>query len=113
MLRRLQYNLAKLFSFPIDPEKNFRVQKMKEAIEHVGGKLNFHIQRYADGWTAECKEMEGIITGGNNPNPTDQEINNEIRDAIFSAFGIPPYLCKDELIRSVREIALEETRVFA
>ena len=112
MFRKIQYNLAKLLNFPIKPEENYRVQNMKQAIEQVGGKLNFTVQRHGDGWLAECMEIKGIITGGNNANPTDEEINNNIRDAVFSTFGIPPYLCKDELIRNVREAAREEVMVF-
>lgn len=113
MFRKLQYNLAKIFNFPINPETDHRVQNMKQAIDRVGGHLNFTIQRHEDGWTAECKEIKGIITGGNRANPTDEEINDEIRDAIFSAFGIPPYLCKDELLRDMREVPIAENRVFA
>lgn len=113
MLRKLQYNLAKMLNFPINPETDRRVQNMKKAIERVGGHLNFSVKRHHNGWTAECQEMNGIITGGNTANPTDQEINDEIRDAIFSAFGVPPYLCKDELLRDMREIPIVENRVFA
>ena len=113
MFRKIQYNLAKLFNFPIRPEKNYRVQSMKETMERVGGKLNFTIQRHADGWLAECEEIKGIITGGTGSNPTDEEINDNIRDAVFSTFGIPPHLCKNELLQNVREVALEEKRAFA
>lgn len=113
MFRKIQYNLAKLLNFPIKPENDSRVRAMKTEIEKVGGKLNFIVQRYEDGWTAECNEIKGIITGGTERNPTYQEINDAIRDAIFTAFCIPPYLCKDELIKSVRELAREEILVFA
>ena len=113
MLRKIQYNLAKSLNFPIKPEGNYRVQNMKEAISRMGGKLNFRIQKNEDGWLAECQEIKGIITGGTNANVTSEEINNIIRDAIFSAFGLPPYACKDDLIRNVQEVVLEERRVFA
>ena len=113
MFRKLQYNLAKLLNFPITPEKDSRVQAMKAAIEQVGGKLTFTVRRYTDGWTAECKEMGGIVTGGTESNPTEQEINDNIRDAIFTAFCIPPYLCKDGLIKNMREPVREEVLAFA
>jgi len=113
MFRKIQYNLAKLLNFPINPEMDHRVQNMRTVIERVGGHLNFSVQRHHDGWTAECREIKGIITGGNTANPTDQEINDSIRDAIFSAFGVPAYLCKDDLIRDIREAPFLENRVFA
>ena len=113
MFRKIQYNLAKLLNFSIKPERDHRVQSMKEAIERAGGKLNFYVQRHKDGWVAECQEIKGIITGGDDVSPTDKEVNDNIRDAIFSAFGVPPYLCQDALIRNVEEVILEEKRVFA
>ena len=113
MLRKLQYNLAKLFHFPLDPKSDRRVRVMKDEIDKVGGRLNFVVHRHEDGWTAECKEIKGIVTGDTEPNPTDQEINDLIRDAIFTAFCIPPYLCQDELIKNVREHAREEVLAFA
>ncbi len=113
MLRKLQYNLAKLLRFPIDPGSDQHVKAMKAAIEKVGGRLNFIVQRHEDGWTAECQEIKGIITGGTERDPTDQKINYNIKDAIFTAFGIPPYLCNDELIKNIREPAREQNLVFA
>lgn len=113
MFRKIQYNLAKLLNFPIDPENDRRVQAMKAEIEKVGGRLNFTVQRHENGWTAECKEIKGVVSGGTERNPTEQEINNTIRDAVFTTFGIPPYLCKDELIKNVHEPVREQTLVFA
>ena len=113
MLRKTQYNLAKLFNFPIKAERNYRIQTMLNEIRKMGG-LRFKIQKNDEGWTAECENFKGIITGGVNPKVTDEEINSQIKDAIFTAFGIPPYLSKDSLIKKIGEPSVvEEERVFA
>lgn len=52
------------------------------------GSLNFEITINEDGWTAQCKEVSGIIAGGTNTNPTDSEIETQIRDAIYAAFDV-------------------------
>ena len=102
MFRKTQYNLAKLLDFPFDPQKNNNVRQMGLQIKARGG-LKFQIKINEEGWMAECENLEGIITGGTNPRPSPQEIDAQIKDAIFSAFNIPPYLCKDELIRKINE----------
>ncbi|MBI2048876.1 MAG: hypothetical protein HY434_00800 [Candidatus Liptonbacteria bacterium] len=113
MLRKTQYNLAKLFNFPIEAERNYRVQTMQNEIHKMGG-LRFKIQKNSEGWMAECENFKGIITGGVDSNATDEEINSQIKDAIFAAFGIPPYLSKDSLVTKIGEPAVvEEERVFA
>lgn len=102
MLRQLQYNFSKLFNFP-NAEKDERVQNMLIQIQKRGG-LKFNIKiNNGEGWVAECENLKGIITGGTNNNPTKAEIDNMIKDAIFTAFEIPPYLCKDNLIKDVKE----------
>ena len=113
MLRKTQYNLAKLFNFPINVERNYRVQSMQKEIHKMGG-LKFKIQKNSEGWIAECENFKGIITGGVNPKATDEEMNSQIKDAIFTAFGIPPYLSKDNLITKTGDpVVVEEERVFA
>ena len=52
------------------------------------GSLNFDITLNEDGWTAQCKEVPGIIAGGTNLNPAASEIENQIRDAIYAAFDV-------------------------
>lgn len=106
MWRRIQYNLAKLFNFPIKPESDHRIRNLQVALEQHGG-FHFKIERHKDGWTAECEDVKGIITGGTNPNPTQEEVDSQIKDAIFTAFGVPAYLSKDSLIRNVEKPAKE------
>ena len=100
MFRKLQYSIAKLFNFPF--KNDYRVQKMNIEIGKRDG-LRFKITKDKEGWSAECENLKGIITGGTNLNPTRSEVDSKIKDAIFTAFGIPPYLCKDNLIRNVEE----------
>lgn len=102
MLREIQYNLAKVFNFPIEPEKDVHVRNMLVEIKRQGG-FRFQVKRNKDGWVAECENVKGIITGGSDPNATQAEIDSQIKDAIFTAFDIPPYLCKDQLIRNVEK----------
>jgi len=100
MWKQLQYNLSRIFILPfIDIEKDPRIQKMKSGFERAGGMLVFAIKIYDNEWIAECKQPKGIITGGKG-SPTQGEVDNKVKDAIFTAFGIPPYLCKDSLIRN-------------
>ncbi len=114
MFRKTQYNLAKFFNFPIEAERNYRVQTMHNEIRRMGGSLRFKIQKNSEGWTAECENFKGIITGGTDPKATDEDINSQIKDAIFTAFGIPPYLSKDSLVKNTGEqVIVEEERVFA
>ncbi len=65
--------------------------KMHKHIGKVGkkGMLHFIVRNLGkDGWMAQCEEISGIITGGPSSNPTQDEINVSVRDAVYSAFGI-------------------------
>ncbi len=57
------------------------------AIEQIGG-LTFKVSKHEAGWTAQCNEVSSILAGSTNPRPTIQEIEMEIRDAIFAAFNV-------------------------
>jgi len=65
---------------------------MNSQIKEIGrdGMLHFTIKTHKKGWTAQCEEIEGIITGNTNPNPSQDEINTNIRNAIFTAFNVQP-----------------------
>lgn len=86
-LRQLGYN----FKEGADP----RVQEMKKEIQRLGGRIEFKVEQYPDGsWTAESVNLDGVITGGTNT----KEVTPTIRDAVFTYFGIPPYLCNDAIL---------------
>jgi predicted RNase H-like HicB family nuclease len=103
MWKQIQYNLSRIFILPfIDVEKNPRIQKMKSGFEKAGGTLIFTVKIYDNEWVAECKQIKGIVTGGKG-SPTQEEVDDNVKDAIFTSFGIPAYLCKDSLIRNKLE----------
>ena len=52
------------------------------------GSLSFDLCKEESGWTAQCKEVPGIIAGGTNPDPSPNEIESEIRSSIFAAFNV-------------------------
>lgn len=56
-------------------------------IEKIGG-LTFNLSKDKGGWVAQCEEVSGIIAGSTNPNPSPNEIESEIRSAIFAVFNV-------------------------
>lgn len=52
------------------------------------GTLTFSLSKDENGWVAQCDEVTGIIAGGTNPNPSPNEMESEIRSAIFAAFNV-------------------------
>ena len=94
MFNKFRYNLGKArrrlgLSDPAICDK--RVQAMNDAIVQMGG-IKFNIEKFVSGeWTAESKNMSGIITGGKN---YPHDVNTNIKDAVFTYFEIPPELCE-------------------
>lgn len=64
-------------------------KKMDEQIKAVGGQFTFDFKVDNDGWMARCKEFDGIIAGGTNKNPPEEEIMQSLINAIKTAFHIP------------------------
>ena len=77
--------------------------------------LHFRFQRSEEGWTAQCREVKGIITGNTNPNPSQEEIISHIRDAVRAAFNFPAHSSQISLpVESVFTIeALGLTKQYA
>lgn len=63
-------------------------EKLRETFSRFGGNLTFRYTSDEEGWMVECVEIPGMFTGAPNPNPTYAEIDEMVRDVIFSAFGI-------------------------
>ena len=82
------------------------VESMTRQIRDLGGMLHFTITRSGDGWMAKCNEVEGIITGGLNPDPSEFEIESQIREAIYTAFDINVNIPVEKLQSSVSQLAL-------
>ncbi len=62
-------------------------QALRKAVQQVGGTLTFDVVSTADGWYAECKEIDSILTGGVNPHPTEEEVFAQIQDALAAVFN--------------------------
>lgn len=112
MYNKIVYNLASLarkMGIDFHDENNANILSMKETVAKLN-KLEFKIEYYPDGsWTAESTNIDGIITGGKNT----QDINATIKDAVFTYFEIPPYLCVDSLLHSDNEPVTVTQRVYA
>ncbi|MFH0951301.1 MAG: hypothetical protein V1765_02390 [bacterium] len=103
MINRVIYNVANLarkIGIDFREEEHAKVVAMKKAIAGLDNRLEFKIEQYPDGsWTAESINVDGIITGGKN----NKDIAGVIKDAIFTYYEIPPYLCTDTLLRADNE----------
>jgi hypothetical protein len=77
---------ASYFGNATDISEEERVRIYKE-IEKLGG-LTFEIEKHEDGWMAQCNQVKGIIAGNTNPNPSDIEVESQIRESIFAAFNV-------------------------
>ena len=80
--------IGSIFNENSQPENLSEVDKMTEQITKIGGMLNFTIHKDEDGWHAVCDQIPGLFAGGANPNPTDYEVESQIREAIHTAFNI-------------------------
>jgi hypothetical protein len=86
-----------------------RVKIMRGTIQKLGS-INFNIEVFPDGsWAAESINLDGIITGGTNK----KNINETLKDAVFTYFEIPPQLCNDNLMKASDEPMKLEQRVYA
>lgn len=82
------------------------IEKMTAQIERLGGMLHFAITKDKNGWSAQCNEVSGIITGGSNLTPTDFEIESNIREAIFTAFHVETTTSSQILKKEVTQMSL-------
>ena len=90
-------------------QNDLRLEAMKKEITKAGGKVEFKIEQYPDGsWAAESVNIDGIITGGK----TTKNISPTIKDAVFTYFGIPPYLCIDEVLKADNEPVILGQKVY-
>ena len=102
-------NLIRKMGIDLHENNDPRVIAMKKEIDKLG-KIEFKIEQYPDGsWTAESTNLDGIITGGTNT----QDISATIKDAVFTYFEIPPYLCVDSLLRRDNEPVTMRQNIYA
>jgi len=65
------------------------LHRISSAINDKGGSLHFTMTTGPDGWTAVCNEFPGIITGGEQSEPSRADVFKNIVDALKTAFDIP------------------------
>ncbi len=82
------YKLANIFGKGQSAKDFSKVEDMHNVFADIGGPLHFTVTIEPDGWTAQCDEFEAITTGGTSLTPTDDEISQQIRDVIHTAFNI-------------------------
>lgn len=110
----IKYKMAralKKLGTNFDPLNNDAVRNMKTVIESLpSGSIQFTVSREANGdWVAESVNLSGILTGGT----SQEDVNEMIKDAIFTYFEIPAKYCDDSLIRSAGEPIIIKQEVFA
>src|SRR5438477_11572991 len=108
----LRYKLANFLRTKgrgINGAQSAEVIAMQKEITSLEGKnINFEIKTYVDGsWMAKSTNVEGILTGGND----QKEINEMLKDAVFTYYGIPPEFADDKLLRNSGEPVTTEQRV--
>lgn len=101
------YTFAGLFDNGQVAEDEAQVEAMQQEIASVGGILHFSIEKSEGYWSAECDEIDGIITGGVGENPTNEEIESGIREAIHTAFGISSKVQSEDILRNAEEPAFK------
>lgn len=97
------FNFLRKLGLGFDPMKSPEVQKMIEASKKDGKdgfELKFEV--FADGeWLVTSEELPGLITGG-----SLKEFNNieeQVIDAIFTYFAVPPQYCDSRLFLGAKE----------
>jgi len=101
--------ILRKLGFHFNEAQNPAVIEMQRILSELGS-IEFRIEFHPDGtWTAESKNIDGIITGGENT----QKIKETIKDAIFTYFDVPPYFVNDMLIRADNEPVVVSQRVYA
>ena len=102
-------NLARKIGVDFKEKSSAKVLAMNSKIAKLN-RIEFKIEQYPDGsWVAESTNIDGIITGGR----STKNMSATIKDAIFTYFEIPPYLCVDSLLRSDNEPATITQKVYA
>lgn len=106
-------NILRKLGINFHEQNDARVSKMRKQIAGLGGKIEFDIEVDSETgeWSAESANLEGIITGGRNYNP--KAVNETLKDAIFTYFDIPPYLCNEALLRHGNEPVIARQELYA
>lgn len=108
----IRYRLARLvkqMGLQCNPQKCEALLGMQKEMATLRDGIQFSITRDASGgWVAESANIDGILTGGG---PNDS-VDNMIKDAIFTYYGVPPEYCDGALIRSASESATTKQAMY-
>jgi hypothetical protein len=63
------------------------MERVMDEISKIG-LLTFKVTHHETGWIAQCDQVDGIMAYDTNPSPTDEEIQDGIREAILAAFCV-------------------------
>ena len=103
------YKTLRQVGINLENQNDVRLEAMRNEIAKAGGKIEFKIEQYPDGsWTAESINVDGIITG----DKITKNVSATIRDAVFTYFGVPPYLCQDDVLRADNEPVILRQKVY-
>jgi hypothetical protein len=80
------------------PDSLDTVANFDKIVTEVGGTLHFLVVNEEDGWFAECNEFPAIIIGGVEKNPSNELIEERIRDVIHCAFNISSKIPSKDII---------------
>lgn len=106
-LRYKAANLMRRYGYNFREELRPEVIEMQKEINTLEKKnINFDVKAYPDGsWTAKATNVEGLLTGGRD----QSKINDLIKDAIFTYYGVPSQYANDKLLRNTGEpISVEQ-----
>ena len=94
-----------------DPIKNDAVRNMRDTITSLPtSNIQFIVSSESNGdWVAESVNLSGILTGGTK----NDDVQEMIKDAIFTYFEIPAKYCEDSLLRTAGEPVIIKQEVFA
>lgn len=105
MMKQIQYTIAKYLGFPMFFASKSDIQKLISMAKDIGDVgLEFEITHNQRGWVAQCIQNRCISTGGIESDPTSEEISDAVKDAIFTAYDIPAYLCNPNLLLNESEM---------
>lgn len=102
-------NVAKKAGYKFRSHTNTDVIAMRDEIAKLGTNgINFNISIERDGsWYAESTNVDGIISGGFDV----KEINEMLKDAVFTYYGVAPQHCDDTLLKSSGEVQTVKQQV--
>lgn len=113
MRTSISFKLAKIArkaGYNFKSNSNSAVLEMQKSIKDLGiSGIQFSISINKDGsWFAESTNVQGLISGGQK----SAEINDMLKDAIFTYYGIDAKHCDDRALKSSGEHTTVKQKVY-